>query len=231
MEAERTYQLGFKSKVFSKIENRISKRELVRKLWHISPGILGAPIILFTPKYVTLFVVWFWAVIYTLQHLKLRRGWKIKVPVADISYRQMAREDELRGNHYMGSFLFWVTMGMICTVFPKLIALAALWVSTFGDCFNAIVGQAIGGVRIPWNKNKTVIGSLTMFVVSIFALIAAHKVLGASYGLGLLAFVASVAAFMESLPIYSAWDEFTVPMSTAILLWLFYGGELLSVVW
>ncbi len=143
----------------------------------------------------------------------------------------MAGKDELKGNHYMGSFLFWVTMGMVCTVFPKLIALAALWVSTFGDCFNAIVGQAVGGIRIPWNKNKTVIGSLTMFVVSIFALIAAHKVLGVSYGLGLLAFVASVAAFMESLPIYSAWDEFTVPMSTAILLWLFYGGELLSVVW
>ena len=222
---------GFKSRTFGKIENRISRREIVRKLWHISPGILGSPIILFTPKYVTLLVVWFLAFIYTLQHLKLRRGWKIRVPIAEISYRQMAREDELEGNHYMGSFLFWVTIGMICTVFPKLVALAALWVSTFGDCFNAIVGQIIGGTRIPWNRNKTVIGSLTMLVVSILALIAAHRVVGAPYDLGILVLVALVATLMESLPIYSAWDEFTVPMSTALLLWLLYGGELLSVAW
>ncbi|AHL23256.1 hypothetical protein [Thermococcus nautili] len=29
----------------------LSRRELIRKLWHVSPGILGAPIILFTPRW------------------------------------------------------------------------------------------------------------------------------------------------------------------------------------
>ncbi|WP_456452952.1 diacylglycerol/polyprenol kinase family protein [Thermococcus sp.] len=209
----------------------LTRRELIRKLWHITPGILGAPIILFTPKWVTLMVVWFLALLYTLQHLKLRRGWRIKVPIADISYKQMARKDELEGNHYLGSFLFWITMALICTVFPKLIALSALWVSTVGDCFNAIVGQLINRPRIPWNRGKTISGSLTMFVLAFLMLIFSHMAVGMDYNTGFLIGVSLIATLIESLPLYSAWDEFTVPMGTALILWLFYGGTLLAPTW
>ena len=152
----------------------LTRREVIRKLWHVSPGVLGAPIILFTPRWVTLLVVWFFAFLYTLQHLKLRRNWSFTVPVADLSYKTMAREDER--DNFLGSFLFWVTMGVICTVFPKVAALSALWVSTFGDCLNAIAGQLIGGPRIPWNGRKTLIGSATMLIVSFLALWGAHRV-------------------------------------------------------
>ncbi|NJE46931.1 phosphatidate cytidylyltransferase [Thermococcus sp. GR7] len=209
--------------------NRISRRELIRKAWHISPGILGAPIIVFTPRWVTLLVVWGLAFLYTLQHLKLRRSWRFTVPVADLSYRQMAREDE--ADNYLGSFLFWVTMAMICSIFPKIAALSALWVSTFGDCFNAIIGQAVGGPKIPWNRRKTIIGSATMFGVSLVMLVFAHRVLGMQYSLPFLGLVAMIAVFLESLPIPSAYDEFTVPFATALLIWLAYGGELLGVTW
>ncbi|ACS33281.1 Phosphatidate cytidylyltransferase, putative [Thermococcus gammatolerans EJ3] len=207
----------------------MSKRELIRKLWHVSPGILGAPIILFTPRWVTLLVVWSLAFLYTLQHLKLRRGWKFTVPIAELSYRTMAREDER--DNFLGSFLFWVTMGIICTVFPKLMALSALWVSTFGDCFNAITGQALGGPRIPWNRKKTLIGSATMFIVSVLVLWTAHSVLSLDPSWSLITGVALVATALESLPLRSAYDEFTVPFATAFLLWLAYGGSLLSPVW
>ncbi len=209
----------------------LTRREVIRKLWHITPGVLGAPIILFTPKWITLMVVWILALIYALQHFKLRRGWRIRVPIAEISYKQMARKDELEGNHYLGSFLFWITMALICTIFPKLVALSALWVSTVGDCFNAIVGQLIGGPRIPWNKGKTVIGSLTMFILAFLMLILSHLAVGMDYDVEFLGVVALIAALIESFPIYSAWDEFTVPMATALMLWLFHGGELLNPVW
>ncbi len=208
---------------------RLPRRELVRKLWHASPGILGAPIILFTPKWVTLLVVWSLAFLYTLQHLKLKRGWKFTVPVADLSYRTMAREDEK--DNFLGSFLFWITMGIICTVFPKLAALGALWVSTFGDCFNAIVGQRVGGPRIPWNSRKTFVGSTTMFLVSIIALWGAHKVLSLDPNWNILMDITFIVTFLESLPIRSAYDEFTVPFATALMLWLVYGGPLFGVVW
>jgi len=207
----------------------LSRRELIRKLWHVSPGILGAPIILFTPRWVTLLVVWSLASLYTLQHLKLLRGWKFTVPVADLSYRTMAREDER--DNFLGSFLFWVTMGIICTVFPKLAALSALWVSTFGDCFNAITGQALGGPRVPWNPRKTLIGSATMFIVSVLALWGAHRVLSLDPNWGLIAGIAMAATLVETLPTPSAYDEFTVPFTTALLLWLAYGGPLLSLTW
>jgi dolichol kinase len=209
--------------------NRIPRRELVRKGWHVLPGILGAPIIVYTPRWVTLLVVWFFAILYTLQHLKLRRGWKFTVPIADLSYRTMARDDE--ADNFLGSFLLWVTMAIICTIFPKIAALSALWVSTFGDCFNALIGQLVGGPRIPWNRKKTLIGSATMFAVSLFALIASHRVLGLDYSLQFLGGIALTAAILESLPIRSAYDEFTVPFSTALLIWLAYGGSLLAATW
>jgi len=127
----------------------------------------------------------------------------------------MAREDER--DNFLGSFLFWLTMGIICTVFPKLMALSALWVSTFGDCFNAVAGQALGGPRIPWNRRKTLIGSATMFIVSVLALWAAQGVLSLDPSWDLTAGVALVAAVLESLPLRSAYDEFTVPFTTAPL--------------
>jgi dolichol kinase len=207
----------------------LPRRELVRKLWHVSPGILGAPIIVFTPKWVTLLVVWSIALLYTLQHLKLRRGWKFTVPIADLSYRTMARDDEK--DNFLGSFLFWVTMGIICTVFPKVAALGALWVSTFGDCLNAIVGQTVGGPRIPWNGRKTLVGSATMFTVSLLALWGAHRVLSLDPGWAVLLGVALTATLLESLPLRSAYDEFTVPFFTALLLWLIHGGALLAPTW
>jgi len=207
----------------------LTRRELIRKLWHVSPGILGAPIILLTPRWVTLMVVWSLALLYTLQHLELRRGWSFTVPVADLSYKTMAREDEK--DNFLGSFLFWVTMGVICTVFPKVAALSALWVSTFGDCLNAIAGQLIGGPRIPWNGRKTLIGSATMLIVSFLALWGAHRVLSLDPDWGVFLGVAFIATLLESLPINSAYDEFTVPFFTSLLVWLAYGGALLSPTW
>jgi len=209
--------------------NGVPRKELIRKLWHVMPGILGAPIILFTPKWATLIVVWFFALLYTLQHLKLRRGWTFTVPIADLSYRTMAREDE--GDNFLGSFLFWVTMGIICTAFPKLAVLSALWVSTFGDCFNAIAGQALRGPELPWNRRKTLSGSSTMFLVSSLALWGAYRVLSLDPAWVIIIGTAFTATLLESLPLQPASDEFTVPFSTALLLWLAYGGSLLSPTW
>jgi phytol kinase len=209
--------------------NRIPRKELIRKAWHVSPGILGPPIVLFTPRWTTLLVVWSLAFLYTLQHLKLKRGWSFTVPVAGLSYGMMARESE--ADNYLGSFLFWMTMGIICTVFPKLPMLAALWVSTLGDCCNAIAGIGIGGPKLPWNRRKTIVGSTTMFLTSLFAIWLAHAVLGwkVNWVIGVL--VALAATLLESLPIDSAYDEFTVPFGTALLIWLAYGGALLSPTW
>ncbi len=207
----------------------LTRREIIRKLWHASPGILGAPIIIFTPKWVTLLVVWSLAFLYILQHLKLRRGWGFTVPVAELSYRTMAREDEK--DNFLGSFLFWITMGMVCTVFPKVSALGALWVSTFGDCLNAIVGQTVGGPKIPWNGRKTLAGSITMFVVSLLALWGAHRVLSLDPNWRIIIGVSALATLLETLPLRSAYDEFTVPFFTALALWLVHGGALLSPVW
>ncbi|ASJ03317.1 phosphatidate cytidylyltransferase [Thermococcus profundus] len=209
--------------------NRIPRKELIRKAWHVSPGILGPPIVLFTPRWVTLIVVWSLAFLYTLQHLKLKRGWSFTVPVAGMSYEMMVRESE--ADNYLGSFLFWVTLGIICTVFPKLPMLAALWVSTLGDCCNAIAGMSIGGPKLPWNPKKTIVGSTTMFITSLFAIWLAHAVLGSKVDWVIAVLVALVAALLESLPVNSAYDEFTVPFGTALLLWLAYRGPLLSPTW
>ncbi len=62
-------------------------------------------------------------------------------------------------------------------------------------------------------------------------LIFPHMAVGMDYNTGFLIGVSLIATLIESLPLYSAWDEFTVPMGTALILWLFYGGKLLAPTW
>ena len=70
-----------------------------------------------------------------------------------------------------------------------------------------------------------------MFIVSVLVLWTAHRVLSLDPSWSLIAGVALAATALESLPLSSAYDEFTVPFATALLLWLAYGGPLLSVTW
>jgi len=70
-----------------------------------------------------------------------------------------------------------------------------------------------------------------MFTVSVLVLWGVHRVLSLEPSWSLIASVALVATVLESLPLRSAYDEFTVPFGTALLLWLAYGGPLLSVTW
>ncbi|WP_240911752.1 hypothetical protein [Thermococcus sp. M36] len=70
-----------------------------------------------------------------------------------------------------------------------------------------------------------------MLMVSLIALWASHWILNLDAPPALLVGIGLVATFFESLPLPSAYDEFTVPFSTALLLWLAYGGALLSPTW
>ncbi len=70
-----------------------------------------------------------------------------------------------------------------------------------------------------------------MLAVSILALWASHRVLELDPSPAILMGVAMVATLLESLPLRSAYEESTVPFFTALLLWLTYGGTLLSTTW
>jgi uncharacterized protein (TIGR00297 family) len=136
--------------------------------------------------------------------------------------------DEARGLP-LGIVLYPIAVLLLVIAFPRRldIAAAAWGILAVGDGSATLVGRAIGGPRIPWNRDKTVAGS------------AALAILGGTAGVFLswwtrpaidpppsIAFVviapiaaAIAAALFETIPIRLD-DNLGVPATAALVLWL-----------
>ncbi len=110
----------------------------------------------------------------------------------------------------LGHGAFWVATGMLIAVsflnsqMPIVSVAAALLI---GDSAATITGKIIAGPRLPYNRRKTLSGSMALFAVT--ALIS-YPILGP---VGLLA--AALAAIVESLPLPLD-DNLAVPLALTI---------------
>ncbi len=126
----------------------------------------------------------------------------------------MAREEELKGRYFTGTVYFWAcTLAIVALMEPHLAA-AAVMISSFGDAAAAITGKAIPKPKLPYNKAKTLAGSLAMFLTSTISCLAA----GIPLPTALTASALSTLA--ESLTRKSVLDEATVPITAATTLWV-----------
>jgi dolichol kinase len=152
--------------------------------------------------------------LYLLNELSLRKGLRVKVPIAYHTYRVMAREEELKGRYFTGTIYFWLlTLVTILLLEPQR-AVAAVMVSSLGDAAAAITGKAIGGARWPFNKRKTLAGSLAMLAVSISSCLLVGIQLPASLAVPL------IATIVEASTRPSVLDELTVPLAALVVLLL-----------
>ncbi len=139
--------------------------------------------------------------------------------------------DRKRG--YPGGILFYplAVLGLVLWFWHSLPLAAAAWgILAVGDGMASLVGQALGGPRLPWNPAKGWAGSLAFVVFGTLAaavLLAwtarlpldpqawhAGRTLGVSLGVTLL------CALVESAPT-TLDDNLTVPAAAAIVLPLF----------
>ncbi len=189
-------------------------KEIRRKSIHVIPGFFAIPFIKWLGKPYALVVSVFFFALYALNEYVLRTGKRWNVPIAGHTFKIMARDEELEKKTFIGTVYFWGLTIPIIAFLPPAQAAAAIMISSLGDAAAAIIGKAIGGPRIPYNKRKTVAGSIAMFLVSVASCLAA----GVQLYPGLL--VSSISTIAESLTRISVNDEITVPVIAGVSLFI-----------
>jgi uncharacterized protein (TIGR00297 family) len=118
---------------------------------------------------------------------------------------------------------------LLVLVFPdRLDIAAAAWgILAVGDGLSSVIGKRFGVRRIPWNREKSIAGSVALFLCgglagSVLAWWCRPNVIPPPYEWFSLAapFVAAlVAAFVETIPVRLD-DNLSVPASAAAVLWM-----------
>ncbi len=142
--------------------------------------------------------------------------------------RQLYRPTDHARRFPAGIIFYPLSVLLLIVLFPyRLDIVAAAWgILAFGDGMATLAGMAFGRRRIPWNREKSIVGSVAFFVCG--------GVAGACLGWwcrpGLIPpaymwfsigapFVAALAAaFVETIPVRLD-DNLSVPAAAALVLW------------
>ena len=189
--------------------------ETKRKLLHMAVGGFA---------FLLRFLTWPQAVAAAL--LAFLFNWQV---LPRIGGRAMWREHEHRAGSALGMLAYPVSVLALVLAFrDDLWKAAAVWaLLAFGDGMAGLVGQAVGGPRLPWNAGKGWAGLLA-FVV--FGTLAAAVLAGWTLRLpasswvapgmvGAVAAAALLAALAETVPT-TLDDNLTVPLVGGLALWL-----------
>jgi uncharacterized protein (TIGR00297 family) len=145
-----------------------------------------------------------------------------------IGGRRLYREPDIARGFPAGILLYPTSVLLLILIFPhRLDIVAAAWgILAFGDGAATIVGRAAGRERIPWNREKTVVGTTTLFAVggvagTLLAIwcrpsVAPEPPLWFSLGAPIAAALA--AALVETIPVRLD-DNVSVPATAAAVLW------------
>ena len=148
-----------------------------------------------------------------------------------IGGKKQWREAEHSRGYPLGILLYPLSVLALVLVFRhELWKAAGVWgVLALGDGMASLVGQAVGGPRLPWNPRKGWAGSLAMVAFGAFGcavLISWTQGAGLDTRLLVLSvLVALAAAWAESLP-STLDDNFTVPLVGAIAIALLSHADL-----
>ncbi|NVM56038.1 MAG: hypothetical protein HWN66_20235 [Candidatus Helarchaeota archaeon] len=106
-------------------------------------------------------------------------------------------------------------------LFGQNVAIAAIITFALGDTLSTLVGERIGKHKLPYNKTKSVEGTLVFFGITFLGVFFAFIWSGHLYWLPAL-ISASVGCISESLIPTNYWldDNFVVPVSVGVVLYL-----------
>jgi dolichol kinase len=120
------------------------------------------------------------------------------------------REKEKK--RYLATFHFLLGCLLVILYLPPDISFASILILTFGDSLASMVGTRYGSIKIFYNREKSLQGSLAMFFLcSILLLIMGFEIRG---------ILSSVSAtFLESLPSRGA-DNLLIPIGGGLILFI-----------
>ena len=191
----------------------LTSGEAKRKLIHIAVGGFA-----FLLRYLT----WPQAVARAL--LAFLHNWQL---LPRIGGRGLWRNEEIRSGYARGILIYPLSVLALILLFRnELWMAAAIWgLLAFGDGMASLLGQAIGGARLPWNPRK---GWAGFFSFVIFGTLGAGALIAWTLRLPLASLVspwivglafplALFCAFVESLAT-TLDDNITVPLAGAVML-------------
>ncbi len=204
---------GRLSEVFSIIEREPTepqrlptRNEAVREVIHASAFVAAItawavgifPVVLFTCLVALLFAV-----------SEVRRMERRSLPIVSSVTRSAATSGELRE---LATAPLFFALGVVATMllFPMPVSGAAIAAFALGDSTASIFGRAFGRRQLPFNKGKTLEGSLISFF---FAFFASLYFVGPLIALA----AAGTAVIVESLPL-PVNDNLATPVVTGLIL-------------
>lgn len=194
-----------------------------RKLVHISVGLI---FMLFWPLFsdsdIAPYIAAFSAAINGLRMLAIGFGIVQDVAVVKAMTRNGDSKELLKG-----PFFYAITITLATTCFWRTSPLAPIIIANLcaGDGFADLVGRKFGNVKLPYNSNKSYVGSLAMVIFGFVFSIGYHCYFS-SFGfyevnskLVITTLIVScVATFVESLPISTQLDDnLTVPFTSFVV--------------
>ena len=193
----------------------LSPSEAKRKLIHIAVGGFA-----FLLRYLT------WPQAVAMALAAFLHNWQV---LPRLGGKGLWRDEEKDKGYARGILVYPLSvLGLILLFRNELWMAAAVWgLLAFGDGMASLLGQAIGGARLPWNPKKGWAGFLSFVIFGTLgsgALIAwtlrlPLATVGSPWILGLALPLALACAFVESLPT-TLDDNITVPLAGAVILWM-----------
>lgn len=152
-----------------------------------------------------------------LNFLSLVLLFLLLVPKKSLFVKKMSEES----NRLTGLILYLLMVMLTILLFPLWIAGCCLVNLSFADGFASFVGEK-RKIRLPWNKKKTLEGSLTFLLVSFLGCFLVMKFLSPLSSDKIVLFTLTtslIASFVESLSM-GIDDNIRVPIITGVFLYL-----------
>lgn len=177
------------------MEERIGKRELRRRLWHITPGFL--PLILWPIEHSDPISPLLKCIILAVSLVVAGRIF--------LQFREVRRHSSEKRSGAILGYLLAVVGTLLLFPAQAELAFLVLAILAFGDGSATFSGVLFGGPALPWNSEKTVVGTFAFLVCG--TLMGAVIYQGESNpevtftaALQIAACTAFLAAIAESLP-------------------------------
>jgi len=133
----------------------------------------------------------------------------------------MLREHEMdqKKKNLSGATYVFISALIVILLFPKVFAILGLAVLIIGDTSAALIGRKFGRHKF---LSKSLEGTLAFFLSSVIVVFLTPKIEGnwTEYLIGILA--VGIAAIAENISYGYADDNFSIPISIGVTMWILY---------
>jgi HAD superfamily phosphoserine phosphatase-like hydrolase len=188
---------------------RLTKRKGLREMIHTGSFLLTFVCMYLTGNTLMAVLIIAVAAVYTVSELARVRGRNVPV-FSSLTWKAANKTELYEFATAPIHFALGITISLL--VFPSPIAYAAIAVLTLGDGGAHIFGMQFGRTRLPYNKGKTLEGTVSGLVLAFLGALVfvdpIHALVAACAGM-----------LIESIPL-PIYDNFTIPLVTGLMLWL-----------